>query len=245
MKRAIPLLVVALGAGCGGDVTAPPTTANTAREPDAVTLSLKPDANEYVYELIIEQRTTGADAVMSILEIELQVMVTRFESGRVRFNFAVARADATTGTTRESQTSDPQRASRVRSLRWSSKHSPNGSVVDLTASSDTERILDTLGARYGVFGVAYPTHAVKPQRTWRLEAPGVEWQLASAADWLATLEGTVAMPATPDAPERTQSVRARVQLGTGMPIEMVGDEAITLPGADSSVLRHWTLSLVG
>ncbi len=246
MKRTAAFLAITLCVGCGGDVTSPPTTSTATHEPDAVSLALKPDEGEYLYELIIEQRAIGAKTEMSILEIEIKATVTRFDSGRVRFEFEVVRADATTGPTRERQRPDPQRAATVRSLKWSSKHDPDGSVVDIATKEDPERILDMLGARFGLFGIVYPTEPVQPERPWQVAAEGAEWKLSYAADWLATLEGAITTPATPDTPERSQSVRARIQLGTGTPIEMVGDEALTRPDDEwDSILRHWTLSLIG
>ncbi|MEW5883339.1 MAG: hypothetical protein AB1725_03840 [Armatimonadota bacterium] len=246
MKKATAFLFITLCVGCGGDVTSPPTTTTATHEPDAVSLSLKPDADEYLYELIIEQRAVGTQTVMSILEMEIKATATRFDSGRVRFEFEVVRANATTGPTRERQRPDPQRAAAVRSLRWSSKHGPDGVVVDLATTADAEWILEMLGARSGLFGIVYPTEPVQPERPWRATKEGAEWKLSYAADWLATLEGAITTTPTPDAPERSQSVRARIQLDTGMPIEMVGDEAVTRPDAEwDSILRHWTLSLIG
>lgn len=244
--RSLALLLAASCAGCSHDVTEAPRPTGPTGEPSAASIVLKPDAKEYIYELIIEERSLGAETVMSILEAKIKVTATRFDSGRVRFEFQVTRAEATYGPTRERQSPDPRRASALRSLRWTSKHEPTGSVVDVDAEDDPERILDMVGARHGFFGLEYPMDPVKPGTPWRTQQPGAEWQLASAADWLGTLEGSVATPATADSPERSQSVRARVQLNTGMPIEMVGDEAVTTGNAEQdSVLRHWTLSLIG
>jgi len=248
VKTTITLFAISVCVGCSEGVTLPPTTTNETHKPEPVLLALKPDEDEYVYELIIEQHAARAETVMSILEIEIKVTATRFNSGRVRFEFDVVRADATTGPTRERQRPDPRRAAAVRPLRWTSEHDPSGRVVDLAVHTqkDTERILDMLGARNGLFGIVYSEEPVTRGTSWRTNELGVEWQLASAADWLATLEGALAAPATDHPPKRSQSVRARVQIPTGMPIEMVGDEAITpVDGPWESVLRHWTLSLIG
>lgn len=182
---------------------------------------------------------------MTLIEAEIKATVTRYDSGRLRFDFQVTKTRATSGPNRERQQPNPARAAAIRSLAWTSKHNPNGSVVDLTAPSDPEGILWMLGASHGIFGLAYPSGPVMPQRSWRVSTPGVEWQLAFAADWLATLEGSVATPPAPDGTERTQSIRARVYLTTGMPIEMVGDAAESSPGNEKhSTLRHWSLSLL-
>lgn len=246
MRSVVTLFAAAACLGCSRDVTQAPANDKPVSETSAVSIALNPDADEYVYELIIEERSIGTETVMSILEAEIKVKVTRFDSGRVRFEFEVTRAEATSGPTRERQSPDPKRAASLRSLRWTSKHDPTGKIVDFAAEADPDRVLDMLGAGRGLFGLEYPSDPVKAGTPWRTQHPGAEWQLASAADWLGTLEGTVSIPEAPDSPEQSQSVRARVQLNTGMPIEMVGDESL-LPrdGELDSILRHWTLSLIG
>lgn len=232
--------------GCSQDVTKAPTPDKPTSESAAVLIALNPDADEYVYELIIEERSVGSETVMSLLEAEINVKATRFDSGRVRFEFEVTRAEATSGATRERQRPDPQRTASLRSLRWTSKHDRTGRIVDFSAEADTERVIEMLGARHGLFGLEYPSEPVRVGTPWRTQRPGTEWQLASAVDWLGTLEGTVSTPVTQNSTERSQSMRARIQLNTGMPIEMVGDEALSpQDGELDSILRHWTLSLIG
>lgn len=246
MKSVLTLLAAAVCVGCSQDVTQAPAADKPPSEPSAVSIALNPDADEYVYELIIEERSIGTETVMSILEAEIKVKAIRFDTGRVRLEFEVTRAKATSGPTRERQSPDPKRAASLRSLRWTSKHDATGRIVDFAAEADPERVLDMLGAGRGLFGLEYPSDPVRAGTPWRTRHPGAEWRLASAADWLGTLEGTVSTPAAPDSPEQSRSVRARIQLNTGMPIEMVGDEALSPRDSKwDSILRHWTLSLIG
>jgi hypothetical protein len=69
----------------------------------------------------------------------------------------------------------------------------------------------------------------------------VEWQLAGVSEWLATLEGVVELQSEDAAV--SQSVRARIEIASGLPLEMVGDETVTKPDG-TAILLHWSLSRI-
>jgi hypothetical protein len=110
-----------------------------------------------------------------------------------------------------------------------------------TKRADAWHLLRTLGAERGFFGVSYPAGRAKEGQSWRAATPGLEWQLASVSEWLATLEGVLEIRLE-DA-TLSQSIRARVEVATGLPLEIVGDETLTQKD-ETTVMRHWSLSLI-
>ncbi len=243
-RVALALLALPVAA-CSPDVTAKPEPKGAVPEatPGQIEVKLSPQRDSARYEFLIEQRGLDAAGRFETAEGEIEIQFTEFDTGRVRATFRVRSVEAKSGERRDSLSPSQAVRNRLEGLSWSSKHDPTGTIIGPVelARSDNWGFLGTIGAERGFFGIAYPSGPVAEGKSWRASTPGVEWQLAGVSEWLATLEGVVELQSEDAAV--SQSVRARIEIASGLPLEMVGDETVTKPDS-TAILRHWSLSRI-